>query len=71
METFLENIRGFLITETELKPNTYLIDIPEWDSLAIVSFLAMVNVEYDKTLDEHEFDSADTIQDLYDLVMKE
>lgn len=70
MEKFLKNIMDILDTEQEVRPETSLDSVEEWDSLTIVSLLAMVNVEYGKTLRMSDFAGAVTFQDLYDIVMK-
>ena len=69
MDKFLENMIDLLDTETEILPETHLDAIEEWDSLSIVSFLAMVDVEYGKTMRAAQFKDAQTIGDLYRLVM--
>ncbi len=70
MENFLKNIRNILDTEQELKPETRLDSIEEWDSLSVVSTLAMVNVEYGKIMKMSDFKEAVTFQDLYDIINK-
>lgn len=68
MDKFLDNIQSFLDTEKELTPETCLHDIEDWDSLATVSFLAMVNVEYDKVLSKTEINKNWTLKELFDFV---
>ncbi len=70
MEKFLENIADIIDSEKEILPETRLEDIEEWDSLSIVSFLAMANVEYGKNLRKVDFAGAETIRDLYDILMR-
>jgi acyl carrier protein len=52
----------------ELKPETPFRDLPQWNSLAALTLLVMVNSEYDVTLSGNEIKSSATIQDLYNLV---
>lgn len=56
-----------LETDQEITMETELSDIDEWDSLALVSFLAMANVK-GKSLNRDTIKSARTIGDLYNLV---
>ena len=44
-------------------------NLNEWDSLAVLSVLAMINEEYDITIPRNDFDKLKTIQDLYEYVM--
>lgn len=69
MEKFLEQIEEILDTEQEITAESRLADIEEWDSLSIVSFLAMANVEYGKSLRKADFAGAETIGDLYRILM--
>jgi acyl carrier protein len=40
-------------------------NLNEWDSLAVLSILAMINEEYDVTIPRNDFEKLKTIQDLY------
>ena len=66
---FLDVMDEILDTEESVSMDTVLEDLEEWDSLSIVSFLAMVDVEYGKTMRAAQFKDAQTIGDLYRLVM--
>ena len=68
MEKFLKNVMEILDIEKKIEPETRLDAIEEWDSLSIVSLLAMVNVEYGKTMRVSDFKEAVTFQDLYDII---
>ena len=70
MENFLANIADILDAETELTPDMRLDTVEGWDSLTVVSMLAMINVEYGKTMRFTDFKGAVTFQDLYDIVQK-
>ena len=67
MEKFLKQVQEILDTETEIQPEMTLAEL-DWDSLATVSFLAMVSVEYEKNLRRADFRNAVTVQDLFDIV---
>ena len=68
MEKFLKNVMEILDIEKKIEPETRLDAIEEWDSLSIVSLLAMVNVEYGKTMRVSDFKEAVTFQYLYDII---
>lgn len=68
MENFIEKFAETIDTEAELTPDTKIADIPDWDSLSVISVLTMVNLEYDKTLRRAELQKVVTVRDLYELV---
>lgn len=69
MENFLENITELLDSTTTITPEMRLEEVGEWDSMNIISFLAMVDVEYGKTMKVADFKGAKTFGDLYTIVM--
>lgn len=48
--------------------NTELSTIEEWDSLSVVSFVAMANSVFGKKVKTIDVNKATTIKDLYELV---
>ena len=70
MDNFLKKVMDILDTEQEISAETRLDTIEEWDSLSVISLLAMVNVDYGKTMRVSDFKGAVTFQDLYDIIMK-
>lgn len=68
MEKFIERIVEMLDTDRIIDQNTLLSDIEEWDSLSVISFLAMVDIKYQKVMSEDDVIKAKSIQDLYNLV---
>lgn len=68
MELFIEKMIDMLDYEGELRMDSLLEEIEEWDSLSFVSFLAMANVVYEKKLSLHDVREAKTVADLYDLI---
>lgn len=68
MEKFIEKMVDILDVEEDITMDTVLEDIEEWDSLSVVSYIAMANSSYGKKIDAGEVRKAATIQDLYDLV---
>lgn len=68
MEQFIEKMVDILDSEEEITMNTVLGELEEWDSLSIVSFMAMVNAVYGKKVVLANVKAAETIKDLYELV---
>lgn len=53
-----------------VKGSTALADTEEWDSLAVITFIAMVDGEYSISLPANEIANCGTIDDLAALVEK-
>ena len=51
-----------------LTPDTYFRELDEWSSLAALGVIAMADEEFNVELTGTELRSAETIQDLYDLI---
>lgn len=64
-ELFLEKMADILDAEIELTLATPLKDIEEWDSLSVVSFVALANTEANKKIDVKTIRTAQTLGDLY------
>ena len=67
-EIFLERMADILDAEDEITLDTNLSELDEWDSLSIVSYVAMANAACDKKVEVKRVREAVTIQDLYDLL---
>lgn len=68
MENFINLFKETLeIEEMEIDKNLKFRDLEEWDSLAVLSVLAMINEEYDITISRDKFEKAKTVGDLYHL----
>lgn len=70
IEQFIEN---FLIAvdfqePVEVTPETELLSLPEWDSLAALGVIVMFDVDYDKTIVGDDLKNCATIADLYKLL---
>lgn len=50
-------------------PETKFRELDEWSSLTALSILAMIEEEYDVQLKTEQMRKADTIQDLFNIVM--
>ena len=57
-----------LDTEMDITLDTPLGDIEEWDSLGVVTFIAMAKAACGKKVERAAIVNAKTLQDLYDLL---
>lgn len=56
------------ITPDSLTPDTQYHKIPQWDSLALLCLLAMIDCEYDVQIGGMELKTCDTLRDIHTLV---
>ena len=66
IQQFEASIEG--IELGSIAPDTVLASIQQWDSLALLTTLAMADAEYGVTLSGNEINACVTIQNLFDLV---
>lgn len=52
----------------EFKPETSFRDLDEWSSLMALSIIAMIDEEYEVTLQGNDMKAAVTIEDLFNIV---
>ena len=63
---FIEFLKEALdIDDRELNMSDEFRDYGEWDSLAYLSVIAMYDEEYDKQIEEAEFNKLRTVEDLF------
>lgn len=67
-EIFLEKMTDILDAEDEITMETELESLEEWDSLSVVSYVAMANAACGRKIDVKKVREAATIQDLYDML---
>lgn len=66
MDKFISIFADALEMEiTEIKTSDQFRDYEEWDSLAVLSVIAMIKQNYNITIPRKEFDSLFTVEDLY------
>lgn len=70
MEKFLQKVADILEMDGNLTPDTKYSQLENWDSLAVVSTLAMINIEYGKKMRAVDFQGAETLGELYDIIQK-
>ena len=56
------------LEEGSLTLEVHLSDLEEWDSLAAISFMALVDSDYHRTVNLGELKKAITVQDLIGLI---
>ena len=70
-EAFLREIELALeLPAGSLKGNEQLADIPEWDSLAVISFIALVDEKLGLAVEGEALANAQTVADLLALVQE-
>lgn len=63
-EKKIELLADILDVDTEeLAPETKLVDMPEWDSIAALSFIAMMDEEFGKEFKGADVKKIVTVQD--------
>ncbi|MBP9018154.1 MAG: acyl carrier protein [Paludibacteraceae bacterium] len=68
---FIEKLREVLeIEDHEINMSDEFRTYDEWDSLAYLSLIAMLDEEYDIQMEEAEFKKLRTIEDLYKATLK-
>ncbi len=67
-ELFLEKMADILDAEDDATMDAVLADIEEWDSLSVVSYVAMANTSCGKKVNVKDVREAVTIRDLYNLL---
>lgn len=71
MEKFIEILAEALEMEaSELEANNKFRDYKEWDSLAVLSVIAMIKQNYGMTIPRKDFDTLLTVEDLYNYVSR-
>ena len=54
-----------LETQSEINMSVPFKELEEWDSLARLSLIAMLDEEYEVELESEDFDKLNTVEDLY------
>lgn len=71
LEEFVSNFADqFETTDPkEIAASTHYRTLPDWDSLAALSLIAMVNANYNVQLKGGDIRGATTVEDVYNLVV--
>jgi acyl carrier protein len=67
LDTFIKNFEEAVedVEVGSLSQNTVFRSMEQWDSLAVLTVIAMVDAEYDIRLKARELKQAETLADLY------
>ncbi|HSH08896.1 MAG TPA: acyl carrier protein [Oceanipulchritudo sp.] len=69
MNAFLQNLAEALNQpDLEISPESRLKELPNWDSLAILTTLSMLDQEYGVMLSGIEIQTSETVRDLFSKV---
>ena len=73
MPTIDQFIENFLVAvdfqnPVEVKAETELLSLPEWDSLAALGVIVMFDVDYEKVITGDDLKNCSTLADLYRLM---
>ncbi len=67
MNEFLKKLAEILEVP-EMKPSDQLKDFPQWDSLSVLSVIAMLDANYGVNLRAADFATVNSAEDLWNLV---
>lgn len=67
-EKFLSDLRAMLKAEDEIEMDTDLMDIENWDSFSMMSFIAMAEETYGAKFEPFAIAGAVLVEDLYNVV---
>lgn len=68
-QKFVDQFKETLeIEDREIAASDNFRDYDEWDSLALLSVIAMIDEEYDVIIESNEFQKLQTVEDIYNYV---
>lgn len=72
IKEFIEKLADAIEVEAPetLTPETNFRELDEWSSLSALSVIALADEEFDKELSGNEMRTANTIQELFDIITK-
>ncbi len=70
MKAFIEKFAEAIEREDEIKMEDEFRDYVEWNSIAYLSVIAMMDEEYSTQIEEADFKKLRTVQALYDACIK-
>jgi acyl carrier protein len=68
LEEKLALITETIDTEENLKPETQLSDIEEWDSMAVISTIAMLDRKFGRVLSAEQIEGLQSVNDILNLM---
>lgn len=71
IDNFIENFKETLdIEDRDLNMSDEFREYEEWDSIANLSVIAMIDVEYDIIIENKEFKNIKTLQELWNKIQE-
>lgn len=64
-KNFIEKLKDIMDTEENLKLDTKLAELEDWDSLSVVAFLSFCNANLKKQISPDEVKNAKTVGELF------
>jgi len=58
-----------ILEEVVVAEHDVLMSFPSWDSLAVLSVIAMANSDFASTLSAQDVTSAETVRELFNIMM--
>jgi len=58
------------LEENKISTSDKFKEYEEWDSLAVLSVLAMINEEFDITIPRQDFEKLETVKDIYNYIIE-
>ena len=68
IKEFIEKFAEVIYTEETLTPDTTFSDLDEWNSMAVVQLVVMIDEEYGKSVSPIEIRKCNTLKDIYCLI---
>ena len=69
---FCQQLKDLMeIEDVEITEETRLIDLPEYDSIAVMSIIAMVDEEFGVNLDGEQLSTVQNVNDLIGIIGKD
>ncbi len=70
IENFVSELREAIELDDDVQfgPDTVLKDLNEWDSLSVLTTMAMVSTNYNKVIEMEDIEKCDTVQSLFEAV---
>lgn len=69
-KSFIDLLKEMLNTDVDIKLETDLLDIEEWDSFSMINFLALIEEKYNIKIEKADVIDAILVEDLYDALIK-
>ena len=71
MEDFIKKIEEvFEMPNGSINPNDNFREYQEWDSLVLLSLMAMLDDEYNLTIPRDDFQKINTIEEMFNYIKK-